>query len=77
MGGAVCGACAWVAPEVMGLGYDTVEAALLGQLALGALATIAVFKLVATVGCVGLSVPGGMIGPDTDLIFDVELLDVK
>ena len=62
LAGVLCGACAWVAP-ILGLGYDTVEAALLGQLTLAVLATIVVAKLVATIGCAGLAVPGGMIGP--------------
>ncbi len=56
-------AFAGVAPEVMGIGYDTVELALLGQLGLGALALIALCKLLATALCIGLGVPGGLIGP--------------
>lgn len=52
----------WV-PEVMGIGYDTVNEALRGQLALGLLATMVVVKLVATAAAVGLGVPGGLIGP--------------
>ncbi len=61
--GAITGACALVAPEVMGLGYDTVQAALLGQIGLAALVAIVLLKLVATVACGGLGLPGGLIGP--------------
>lgn len=61
--GGVTGLCALVAPEVMGVGYDTVELSLLGEMALGALVLVAVMKLVATVACIGLGLPGGLIGP--------------
>lgn len=61
--GVFTGLCALVAPEVMGLGYDTVQLALLGDLGLLALVTIVVFKLAATVACGGLGLPGGLIGP--------------
>ncbi|MGE0797759.1 MAG: chloride channel protein [Lautropia sp.] len=61
--GLFVGLCAQRVPEVMGLGYDTVQLAMAGGLALAALATIAAVKLAATVVCGGLAVPGGMIGP--------------
>lgn len=61
--GVLTGLCALAAPEVMGLGYDTVQLAMLGQIGLGALILIAVFKLASTVACGGLGLPGGMIGP--------------
>ncbi|MFT3821916.1 MAG: chloride channel protein [Rubrivivax sp.] len=61
--GALTGLFALLAPEVMGLGYDTVQMALLGQIGLAALTLIAVVKLAATVACGGLGLPGGMIGP--------------
>ncbi|OJX03900.1 MAG: hypothetical protein BGO72_12390 [Burkholderiales bacterium 70-64] len=61
--GAFTGLCALVAPEVMGLGYDTVQSALLGEIGFVALATIALLKLAATVACGGLGLPGGLIGP--------------
>jgi CIC family chloride channel protein len=63
LAGAFCGACALVAPEIMGLGYDTVQLTLIGSIGLGALALIAVMKLVATIACGGLGLPGGLIGP--------------
>ena len=61
--GLITGVCALAAPEVMGIGYDTVELALFGGLGLYALVLIASLKLVATTACVGLGVPGGLIGP--------------
>ncbi len=61
--GVLTGLCALVVPEVMGLGYDTVQMAMLGQIGLATLILIAVFKLVATIACGGLGLPGGMIGP--------------
>lgn len=63
MGGLAAAACALAAPQVMGIGYDTVDAALLGRLSLITLATVAMFKLVATTAGVGLGLPGGLIGP--------------
>lgn len=61
-GGAVS-ALGWVIPEVMGIGYDSVGLALQGHYAVAALALLLVGKLVATSLCIGLGVPGGMIGP--------------
>jgi H+/Cl- antiporter ClcA len=61
--GVLTGLCALAAPEVMGLGYDTVQMAMLGQIGLATLILIAVFKLAATIACGGLGLPGGMIGP--------------
>lgn len=52
----------WV-PEVMGIGYDSVNAALLGQLGLQLLLILMVAKLIATAVCVGLGLPAGLIGP--------------
>lgn len=61
--GALVGLIAVPAPEVMGIGYDTVNAALLGELALATLALVVVAKLVATSACIGLGSPGGLIAP--------------
>jgi len=57
------GLVALVVPQVMGIGYDTVDLALNGQLAVGLLFLLLVTKLAATSLCIGLGVPGGMIGP--------------
>ena len=61
--GVVTGLCALIAPEVMGIGYDTVELTVLGEMAFGALLLVAAMKLVATVACISLGLPGGLIGP--------------
>lgn len=61
--GAVVGFIAIPVPEVMGIGYDTVSAALLGELALFSLAIIVAAKLFATAACIGLGSPGGLIAP--------------
>ncbi len=55
--------CSLAAPEVMGLGYDTVNSALLGELGLGLLLSIIFFKILATAFSIGLGIPGGAIGP--------------
>lgn len=57
------GLCAMVVPEVMGIGYDTVNSVLLGDLGITALLLILFFKLIATVISIGLSLPAGLIGP--------------
>jgi len=63
LAGAAVGLVGMAVPEVRGIGYDTVNAALLGELGLIALATIAIAKLVATSAGLGLGLPGGLIGP--------------
>lgn len=50
-------------PEVMGIGYETVNQALLGHIAIGLLLSILVAKLLATALCVGMGIPAGLIGP--------------
>ena len=50
-------------PEVMGIGYDTVDEALRGNLAIWLMAAMVLVKVVATAAAVGLGVPGGLIGP--------------
>tara|TARA_R110002072_G_scaffold74374_2_gene176216 strand:- start:17545 stop:19314 length:1770 start_codon:yes stop_codon:yes gene_type:complete len=52
-----------VSPEIMGIGYDTVDVVILGQLGISALLLILVAKLLATSLCVGFSIPAGLIGP--------------
>ena len=50
-------------PQVMGVGYDTVEAAMLGELSFTLLLTITVTKLLLSTVTIALGVPGGSIGP--------------
>ena len=61
--GGVVGLIAIPVPEVMGIGFDTVNAALLGELALASLLIITAGKLLATSACIGLGSPGGIIFP--------------
>lgn len=63
LAGLIVGLCALVAPQVMGIGYDTANEALLGELALGTLVLVLGVKLVATAASIGLGLPGGLIGP--------------
>ncbi len=50
-------------PEVMGIGYDTINLTLVGGYGAGILLLMAAAKLIATSICSALNVPGGMIGP--------------
>lgn len=63
LAGALTGLCAVVVPEVMGVGYDTVNQAMLGQLGIGLLLIVVLFKIIATTVGLGLGLPGGLIGP--------------
>ncbi|MET0100463.1 MAG: chloride channel protein [Sedimenticola sp.] len=63
LAGVIVGLLATVVPEVMGIGYDTVNASLLGELGLVLLVVLVISKLIATVASVGMGIPGGMIGP--------------
>ncbi len=61
--GAITGLLAIVAPQIMGIGYETVNSALVGNIGITVLMTIFVAKLVATACSVGLGLPAGLIGP--------------
>ena len=50
-------------PEIMGLGYDTIQATLDGQMLVSTLFLIALAKLLVTPIVVALGIPGGLIGP--------------
>lgn len=63
LAGILTGLCALPAPQIMGVGYDTVGSTLMGDVALTVLAMIIVFKLLATGLTIGLGMPGGLIGP--------------
>ena len=63
LGGSIVGGIALLVPEVMGIGYDTVNQALLGQIGLSMLLAITAAKLLATALGLGLGLPGGLIGP--------------
>ena len=61
--GAVTGVIAMAVPEVMSIGYDTVNMAISGELAIGVLVIIVLAKILATAIGLGLGLPGGLIGP--------------
>ncbi len=61
--GTSVGILALAAPQIMGVGYDTVNAALHGNLTFEILIIAFVGKLLATIICSGLALPGGAIGP--------------
>lgn len=50
-------------PQVLGNGYDTVNAALLGKLPIGLLVALPILRLMATALCAGFGVPGGLFTP--------------
>ncbi len=63
LAGSIIGLIALPFPEVMSIGYDTVSQAMLGEIGLGLLVGILVFKLLATITSIGLGIPAGVIGP--------------
>jgi H+/Cl- antiporter ClcA len=64
LAGLITGTLALVVPQILGIGYDTLNAALQGTLALRALLIIACCKLVATAVSCGVGMPIGLIGPN-------------
>ncbi len=52
----------WV-PDIMGVGYDTVDRMFSGDVALGFLCFLVAAKVFATGGAIGLGIPAGVIGP--------------
>ena len=63
LAGSLTGCAAIIAPEVLGVGYDTVNNAMVGQIALSSLLVIIVLKVLTSAAAVGLGLPIGLIGP--------------
>ena len=63
LAGALTGLAALAAPGVMGVGYDTLGSAMIGELAAGSLIGLAILKLVTNAAAFGLGLPVGLIGP--------------
>ena len=61
--GSIVGIIGCVYPEVMGIGYDTVSGAMIGELGLVLLLGVLLAKIVATAAAIGLGIPGGVVGP--------------
>ena len=61
--GVLTGAVGWFLPQAMGMGYDSLNAALIGQLSLGVLLALALVKTLLTATSIGLGLPAGLISP--------------
>lgn len=62
-GGALTAVAAISFPQIMGIGYDTVNQTILGELSLSLLCAVALVKLFVTATAVGLGMPSGIVGP--------------
>lgn len=63
LAGCITAGIALLYPEIMGIGYDTVNLTFTGQLGLLLLCGIAAAKIIATATTLGLGMPSGLIGP--------------
>jgi chloride channel protein, CIC family len=63
VGGLLVGILGWYVPSVLGVGYNHVNQALNGQMALSVMALLVVLKLVATATCYASGNAGGIFGP--------------
>ncbi|RLA43320.1 MAG: chloride channel protein [Gammaproteobacteria bacterium] len=61
--GLIAGSAGVLVPQVMGIGYDTLELAMRGDIGLTLLLTIVVAKLLTSTTTIALGIPGGSIGP--------------
>lgn len=63
LAGLLVGGIGIASPQVLSIGYDTVNSAIVGELGFALILLTLLAKLVATSLSVGLGIPGGMIGP--------------
>lgn len=63
VGGLIAALAGWLVPEVLGVGYGHVSAALNGKMALGLMALLVALKLVTTAAAYGTGNAGGIFGP--------------
>ncbi|AOY59790.1 chloride channel protein [Desulfococcus multivorans] len=63
VGGLLLGVSALAFPQILGIGYDTVNAALTASLGLGAAVALLLVKMIATALCVGSGMSGGIFAP--------------
>ncbi len=61
--GALTAGCAAFLPQVMGVGYDTVNQIMLSELSIALLVLLLIGKAVTSAAAVGLGMPVGLIGP--------------
>ena len=64
LAGTITGTLALWVPQILGIGYDSLDLALHGELALATLLVIALCKLLATAISCGVGMPLGLIGPN-------------
>ena len=63
LAGIIVGLIAMVTPQVMGIGYETVNHALFAQIGIAGMILLLFLKCIATGSAVGLGIPGGLIAP--------------
>ena len=63
LAGIIIGCLGIIYPQILGIGYDTINIILLGELSLFTFFSLAIMKLLASSISLGLGVPAGMIGP--------------
>jgi len=63
LAGIITGAIAYVLPEIMGTGYDTVDGLLLMQISVATVVLLTFAKTITTAIAIGLGIPAGLIGP--------------
>ncbi|MES2823331.1 MAG: chloride channel protein [Pseudomonadota bacterium] len=63
MAGLLTGCGALIAPQIMGVGTDTIDSVLLGNMGFSLLLSILAIKLLVTAVSLGVGMPGGVIGP--------------
>ena len=61
--GFITGCLALYLPEIMGIGYDTVDKMLMAKIGIGTALLLTFAKIFATAAATGLGVPAGLIGP--------------
>ncbi|UCE77209.1 MAG: chloride channel protein, partial [Gammaproteobacteria bacterium] len=63
LAGGLVGVCGLLVPQVMGVGDQTITETLYGLYGIKLLLLVVVFKLLASITCIGAGIPGGIIGP--------------
>lgn len=61
--GVLVGLAGLIVPEAMGMSYTAISSIASNEAALSVLLLLMLFKLVLSTACVGLGIPGGLIGP--------------
>ncbi len=61
--GTVTGILALLVPQILGIGYDTVNSVLIGEFSFTALVAICIFKILSTTVTISMRMPIGVIGP--------------